>query len=156
KLIATTSLFFAANLAAFFAFGRAGAREGVVFFIWLGIFNNFIVSQFWAFANDLYTEAQGRRLFPIIGVGASIGAWIGASAVSPLVRRAGFTPYTLMAVGGVVLVVALVLMVVANRRERNKSETRQREVAEAPLEKTGGFQLIFSDRYLFWIAVLTI
>ena len=50
--------------------GRSGVREGMAFYIWLGIFNVFIVSQFWAFANDLYTEGQGRRLFPLIGVGA--------------------------------------------------------------------------------------
>ena len=71
-------------------------REGVAFYIWLGIFNVFVVSQFWAFANDLYTEGQGRRLFPFIGVGASLGAWVGASAVAPLVSALDFTPYTLM------------------------------------------------------------
>jgi ATP/ADP translocase len=27
------------------------------------------VSLFWQFANDLFTEGQGRRLFPLIGVG---------------------------------------------------------------------------------------
>ena len=52
----------------------------MVFYIWLGIYNNFIVAQFWGFANDLYTEGAGRRLFPLIGVGQSLGAWVGAAA----------------------------------------------------------------------------
>ena len=77
RLITITSLFFGVNLVVFYALGRAGVREGVAFYIWLGIFNVFIISQFWAFANDLYTEGQGRRLFPLIGVGASLGAWVG-------------------------------------------------------------------------------
>ena len=99
KLIAITSIFFASNLVLFFLAGVAGWHTGVVFYIWIGIFNVFIVSQFWAFANDLYTEGQGRRLFPLIGVGSSLGAWIGATAAVPLVDRAGFTPFTLMLAG---------------------------------------------------------
>ena len=70
----------------FYALGVAGVREGIAFYIWLGIFNVFIVSQFWAFANDFYTEGQGRRLFPFIGVGASLGAWIGSTSVPRLDR----------------------------------------------------------------------
>ena len=80
-LMTITTLFFASNLVMFYLAGRAGVREGIAFYIWLGIFNVFIISQFWAFANDLYTEGQGRRLFPLIGVGASLGAWLGAATV---------------------------------------------------------------------------
>ena len=39
-------------------------------YLWLGIFNLVVVAQFWAFANDLYTNERGERLFPIVGVGA--------------------------------------------------------------------------------------
>ena len=28
-----------------------------------------VIAQFWAFATDLYTPEQGKRLFPLIGVG---------------------------------------------------------------------------------------
>lgn len=156
RLIATTSLFFAANLALFFVLGRAGAREGIVFFIWLGIFNNFIVAQFWAFANDVYTEGQGRRLFPLIGVGASVGAWVGASAVPPLLKSAGFTPYTLMALGAIVLVFALGVTIYVNTREKAHADVETNKIADAPLGRAGGFQLITQDRYLTWIAVLTV
>jgi ATP:ADP antiporter, AAA family len=156
RLIAITTIFFSSNLVVFFLAGRAGAREGLVFFIWTGIFNNFIVSQFWAFANDIYTEGQGRRLFPLVGVGASVGAWVGASAVTPLVKQAQFTPYTLMALASVVLLVALGVTAVVNARERGGASAEAATLAEAPLARTGGFQLIARDRYLFWIAVLTV
>ena len=45
-----------------------------------------VIAQFWAFANDLYTEEQGKRLFPLIGVGASLGAWVGAVRAGALVE----------------------------------------------------------------------
>jgi len=37
-----------------------------------------VTAQFWAFANDLYDSESGKRIFPIIGIGSSLGAWIGA------------------------------------------------------------------------------
>src|SRR5262245_8922276 len=96
RLITITTAFFVVNLVLFYLGGQLQLREGVVFYIWIGIYNVFIVAQFWAFANDLYTEGQGRRLFPLIGVGASVGALVGAATVRPLVQGRGFTPYTLM------------------------------------------------------------
>jgi AAA family ATP:ADP antiporter len=155
-LLTSTGLFFVANLGLFYLAGRAGASEGVAFYIWLGIFNVFVISQFWAFANDLYTEGQGRRLFPLIGVGASLGAWVGASAVAPLVRRLAFTPYTLMLSAAGVLLVALVLTVLVNRRETARADGQAAKADEVPLGKEGGLELVRKDPYLFWIAVLMI
>jgi ATP/ADP translocase len=39
---------------------------GLAFFLWVGIFNVTVIAQFWAFANDLYTPDQGKRLFAIV------------------------------------------------------------------------------------------
>ncbi len=106
-------------------------REGVAFYIWLGIFNVFIVSQFWAFANDLYTEGQGRRLFPLIGVGASLGAWLGAAAVGPLVRGSEFHAVHADAARRRVLLVALGITLVVNRRETARADPQARRQIEA-------------------------
>ncbi|MEO8070315.1 MAG: Npt1/Npt2 family nucleotide transporter [Acidobacteriota bacterium] len=156
RLITITAVFFAMNLVVFYLLGTAGVREGIAFYVWLGIFNVFVISQFWAFANDIYTEAQGQRLFPLIGVGASLGAWVGAATVVPLVQRLRFTPYTLMFCAAAVLLAALVVTVMVNRRETARSSPEAAQVEQAPLGRQGGFELIFADRYLTWIAVLTI
>jgi len=155
-LVAGSLIFFALNLAAFFAAGQAGAREGVVFYIWLGIFNVFVVSQFWAFANDIYTEGQGRRLFPFIGIGSSLGAWWGAAAASEMVKGHNLTPYQLMAMAGVMLTVSLALVWRVHSREKHSGKPESAGLAEQKLGAGGGFQLIFRDRYLIWIAVLTV
>lgn len=154
-LMSTTALFFAVNLVLFYIIGGTGTRIGVVFYIWLGIFNVFVISQFWSFANDLYTEAQGRRLFPFIGVGSSLGAWIGAEASVPLVERLQAGPYSLMIVTAVILVVSLGLIIGVNRREAARDPETAAEGAQ-PLTGAGGFQLVMRDRYLFWIAVLVV
>ena len=157
-LITIVTTFFAATLLAFYAGGMAGLREGVAFYIWIGLVNVFIVSLFWQFANDLFTESKGRRLFPLIGVGQSLGAWVGAASVAPLVRGLNYTPYTLMLLGACVLLVALVITLIVNARETTR-EREGGEVANAgneTLGPQGGFGLIARDRYLLWIAVLVV
>jgi AAA family ATP:ADP antiporter len=156
KLIAISMTFFAGTLVAFYLGGIAGLREGFAFYIWIGLLNVFIVSQFWQFANDLYTEGQGKRLFPLIGVGQSLGAWVGAAAVAPLVVGLNYTPYTLMILAAGVLMIALSVTLIVNAREMRRGDRESREVANEPLGPAGGFELIVHDRYLFWIAVLII
>ena len=63
--------------------GLRGVPLGVPFFLWVGIFNLVTVAQFWSFAADIYTEEQGKRLFPIIGIGSSVGAVGGAALAEP-------------------------------------------------------------------------
>ena len=156
KLISIVMTFFAATLIGFYAAGVAGVREGVAFYIWIGLINVFIVSQFWQFANDIYTEGQGRRLFPLIGVGQSLGAWVGAAAVTPLVEGLNYTPYTLMFLGACVLLVALSTTLVVNAREAKRDRADAQAAAVTTLGPQGGFELIWHDRYLLWIAVLIV
>jgi len=156
KLITIVITFFVATLIAFYAGGTAGLREAVPFYIWIGLLNVFIVSLFWQFANDLFTEGQGRRLFPLIGVGQSLGAWVGAAAVAPLVERLNYTPYTLMLLGACVLMIALGTIVMAHTGESGVGSGEAHEAQKEPLGPEGGFELIARDRYLFWIAVLIV
>jgi AAA family ATP:ADP antiporter len=156
RLIAITTVIFALSFVLFYVAGRAGARLAALFYIWLGVFNVFVIAQFWSFANDIYTEGQGRRLFPLIGVGASLGAWVGASSVGPLVRRLDFTPYTLMLLAAVLLVLTLSLTWYVNQRETAKADPEGKRIDQEPLGKEGGFALVLGDSYLRWIAVLII
>jgi ATP:ADP antiporter, AAA family len=156
RLITITSLFSAANLVVFYVLGKLGVREGIAFFIWVGIFNVFIVSQFWAFANDFYTEGQGRRLFPLIGVGASLGAWIGATSVPKLVKDLAFTPYTLMLLAAGILVIALAVTRSVNQQTRRRGQSEDVKIDATPLGKEGAFELMRKDRYLLWIAAVVV
>lgn len=151
KLIACTTLFFVGNLALFHWGGQRGWREGIAFYLWLGVYNNFVVAQFWGFANDIYTEEQGKRLFPLVGIGSSLGAWLGAEFAKRIYTPLG--PYNIMLLVGAILLACLLLTWVVNRNSAGQSR-KQRELAERKLSAEGGFQLIFNDRYLALIAAL--
>lgn len=44
------------------------------FFIWVSVFNLFVVSVFWSFMADLYSNAQARRLFAFIAARRNRGS----------------------------------------------------------------------------------
>jgi AAA family ATP:ADP antiporter len=50
--------------------------------------------------------------------------------------------------------IALSATLIVNRRESRRAGPRVHDAGEEPLGPEGGFELIFRDRYLFWIAVL--
>jgi AAA family ATP:ADP antiporter len=66
RLITFVTIFFASHLAIFYVLGQAGVRVGVLFFLWVGIFNLFVIAQFWAFANVL---PRGRPQTPVSSAG---------------------------------------------------------------------------------------
>ena len=153
-LVCGVTLFFASHLVIFYALGAAGVRIGIPFFLWAGIFNLVVISQFWAFSNDLFTADRGRRLFPVIGIGASLGAFVGAGL--SWLGFADLGPYRLMLIAAFGLILPTVLTLWVNRRERSVVRAVDQTPPEAPLSKEGGFRLVFSDRYLLLIALMMI
>ena len=157
-LIGAVTLFFASNLIIFYFLGAAGVHLGVAFYLWLGIFNLMVPAQLWAFANDIYTKERGARLFPIVGIGSSLGAWVGALVAAQMFGRLG--PYRLMLVGASGLVVCLLLTLWTNQRETSGGQDLDSQASLAtvdqPLGKDGGFQLVMGQRYLLYIALLMV
>ena len=83
--------FFALNMVAFFLAFRflprhGGAVLGYAFYIWLSVFNLFVVSLFWGLMSDGWSQAQGQRLFGFIATGGTLGAIAGAALTGALSR----------------------------------------------------------------------
>jgi AAA family ATP:ADP antiporter len=152
QLVTWATLFFVSHLGVFFLLGNAGYHIGIPFYLWTGVFNVFVVAQFWAFANDIYTKAQGERLFPIIGVGASLGAWVGTAVIGDIFKAVG--PYVAMLIGAAVLILCIGLTRIVNRRGSGRDEPERTAESSAQFSKEGGFRLVWNSRYLRYIALL--
>jgi AAA family ATP:ADP antiporter len=149
KLVGWVTLFFISTLAVFYFLGLAGFRVGVAFFLWVGIFNVLLTAQFWAFANDLYDEASGKRIFPIIGIGSSLGALAGARVAKYFFGVTDAYTLMLVAAGGLLISIFLVHQADSKRNERSGGP-------QAPLNGKGGFGLVLSNRYLLLIALMVL
>jgi AAA family ATP:ADP antiporter len=168
KLIAYVTLFFISNLVVFYILREAGTSIsilGVIFWVWLSIFNVFIIAQFWAFTNDVYTEEAGKRLFPIVMFGQNMGFYLGAQSTSLLVKPKGpFSPFQLMLVTGFVLMICIALTLYVHKREVKRIQSKSasqnakkppiEKVEEKPLKKGGGFRIIFQSKYLILVALV--
>jgi AAA family ATP:ADP antiporter len=128
---------------------------GVLFFVWVGIFNNMVIAQFWAYGNDIYSAEQGKRLFPLIMLGSSIGAIVGPQVAGRLDPLVGTNPLLLIA--GAMLGLCIVLTVWIDSREKPAPSGRgENKSAEEALGREGGFELVWRHRYLLYIALLIV
>ena len=108
KLLPVVYYFFAASLLLFYALFQAGEYHAVTaraFFIWTSVLNLFVVSVFWSFMVDLYTNAQARRLFGCIAAGGSAGAIAGPLITATLAVSLG--PVNLLLVSCALMLAAV-------------------------------------------------
>ncbi|HEU4685198.1 MAG TPA: MFS transporter [Nitrospira sp.] len=80
RLLLVVYAFCAGNLLLFFSLMTSEIAPQWVartFFVWLSVFNLFVVSVFWSFMADLFTPEQAARLFAVIAAGGSTGAMLG-------------------------------------------------------------------------------
>ena len=155
KLIAAVMLFCASNLVVFAVLYRTGVSIGLPFYLWVGTFNFLLVATFWSFANDIYSPEQGKRLFPLIGVGSTVGALAGAGLASFLLRHLG--PMELMLLAAALLVATLASFTWVSGHQRCRPRDRGTILpAGAPVKGRGGFEALLTDRYLLLIGVIAI
>jgi len=118
KFVPIVYLFFIAGMIAFIpAFQLQdviGARVlGSVFFVWVSVFNLFVVAVFWSFMADLFDAEQARRLFPIITLGGAIGALVGPGMTKAFVFWVGVSG--LLIVSSLLLGAAIVCILALSR-----------------------------------------
>jgi AAA family ATP:ADP antiporter len=152
KLLSFVFLFFISNLAVFALLATTDLPIGLPFFLWVGVFSYTVVAQLWALAADIYTEEQGKRLFPIIGAGSSIGAVLGALFARALVP---FGPPVLMGTAVVILLGCVALIVWIGRRAKPVHHDDAPE-PDKPLAHESTWKTLFHDRYLVLIAGLVV
>jgi AAA family ATP:ADP antiporter len=152
KLLASVYVFFLSNLLVFAFVAKLGLHIGVVFYLWVGIFNVTVIAQFWSFANDIYTPEQGKRLFAILGIGSSTGAVAGARIARELVPLG---PPTLMLAAAFLLAVCVGILFYVDRRVGAPAKS-SRAAQDVSLQSGQIIRKLTHDRYLLLIAVLTL
>ncbi len=165
RLVSVVTLFFGTHLVAFYLASKlGGVRESLslslVFFVWVGIFNMMLVAQLWAFANDVYDQEQGKRLFVIVGLGASVGA-IAGGGVKALLSSV-FDIFEMLLVSAAALVGVALITRAVHRRESERRRKSALALPQKPAAKImlgppkGAFQLVFRQRYLRLIAAFSL
>jgi AAA family ATP:ADP antiporter len=118
--------FFCCNLL-FFALASSLVSESLwlarMFYVWISVYNLFVISVAWSLMADVFDAQQAKRLFAFIAAGASVGGLVGPVASALLVALLGATGLQLL---------AALLLAVAMLQKRQLMSWRQRSGAGRP------------------------
>lgn len=156
-----TYRFFAANILIFCGLlfwlpESTRTNVGYAFYIWLSVFNLFVVSIFWAVVADVFGSDRGKRTFAIAAVGGTLGAIAGSSLASFLSRSVHLDAAYLLLLSIVPLECACQCVRLlrpwfdARNGSANHRMTHTLEPTSDPL---AGLKLIFSSPFLATIGI---
>jgi AAA family ATP:ADP antiporter len=128
------------------------------------MFGVFVVAQFWTFCADVYTNESGKRLLPLIAIGATSGAAAGSWIVDLLVENGIIPTEGLLLVATIPLFISIILTRIVDARQRSIIKTVDNipgETAEVALEKGASFllsgaRLVLISRFMLAAALVTL
>ena len=146
--------FFIANLILFWAAFTAGIGStwlAGAFFVWVSVFNLFVISLFWSLMSDLWSSGQAKRLYGAIAAGGTAGAFCGPLLTKILVKPLGATNLLLVSVG----LLCLSLACVAALRGMKQQGDKGTDAGPAKLSDiVAGATNVWRSPYLFQIALV--
>ena len=162
RLISVVTTIFIACLVAFWVLSRLRVPYlGYAFFVWVGIFSVMVVAQFWSYANDVYSNEAGKRLFPLVGFGGMFGAFVGADLAERLLEIIGV--YEMLLVTAVLLSVCILITNLISLKVWGRQQIRVQQTglsewlaerkARREREKLA-FGVLKEHRYLWYIALV--
>ncbi|HEX9666362.1 MAG TPA: MFS transporter [Thermodesulfobacteriota bacterium] len=168
RFIPCVYYFFIANLLLFFFLFSTNLTHAYVaraFFIWVSVYNLFVVSVFWSFMADIYSDNQAKRLFGFIAAGGTTGAIVGPALTGNLVLLLG--PKNLLPLSAILLLVSVVCIgrLISKKHESTStvpgsfSKTEPNQAEDSDEKPMGGsivaaFRLVLSSPYLMGICLL--
>ena len=170
RLITIANLFCMSNLLVFWAlqpdfFMVALPATGILFYLWVGMFGVFVVAQFWTFAADIYSNERGKRLLPLIAIGATAGAASGSWITQRLLDWGVFGTEWLLMAAMFPMAASIALTLIIDRRESALAESDPvgagSEDANQPPEAApqgsgrSALAVVFGSRLLLSLAAIT-
>ena len=156
--------FFVLNIAAFWlllTFDIEKVHVARVFFVWISVFSLFVVSVFWSFMADLWSNEQGRRLFGFIAAGGSAGTLLGAGVALSLAVPLG--PVNLLIVAAVLLELAVLCargLEAAAPQSGGEVAKKLPETGAIGGNRLAGLVMVLRSPYLagiaLWVALLSL
>ena len=139
---------------AFLLFSLAGLKIGFAYYVWVGLFGVLITAQFWALAADSFNVKAGKRIFPLIMVGVSLGGLVGPAIAGHLFQTLGTRGLMLI----ILLLIALTLPMAGIARSAVPLHSRSLLPVRGPATPSvmGGFSQVLHSRYLLLIALMIV
>ncbi|GAA5218681.1 NTP/NDP exchange transporter [Corallincola platygyrae] len=130
---------------------RTGWSVAGAFYVWLGIFNVLLVAQFWAECAAFYQPESGKRLFPVIAAGATLGGLLGALVSRQLFVLGGADAAFIVAILGY-----LFLILAPNPQVTTSEQKADEDKPKSRMHWFRGFNQMLKSHYLIAIALFVV
>ncbi|WP_190808894.1 NTP/NDP exchange transporter [Flagellimonas sp. S3867] len=147
--------FFVSNIFIFYIlFETVGITKpvAIAFFIWLSVFNLFVVSLFWSFMADVFTGPTSKRFFGIIAGGGSLGALTGPLIANYLSKHSLISTLLLVAALFLFLALCCIFIILALSRSDYSSKITTAKTLSI-IKLFAGIRNIAKSRYLISIVI---
>jgi AAA family ATP:ADP antiporter len=158
RFIPLTYRIFALSMLGFWAAFRVlpshgGVWAGYAFYVWLSVFNLFVVSVFWSLLDDLFTEEVGKRLFGLIALGGTLGALAGAGLTTTLSRGFDLGALRIQVAPPTLLLLSVLFLEAAVACMKGLAARASKVDLKPPTPEPGpgifeGLRLVATSRYL--------
>jgi AAA family ATP:ADP antiporter len=149
-------LFFTSNILLFYAWFNLQQDHVWIartYYVWVSVFNLFVVAVFWSLMADVFTREQAGRMFGFIAAGASTGGLIGPFIAGRLAVPLG--TINLLLISASLLALSLVFMGILIRWHREYGTSARGPAADKPLGGSilAAFRQVANSPYLIGIAL---
>ncbi len=158
RMIYVICLFFVVGFVSLsITLGEPGALSIWTFYLMGDLMNTLLVAGFWAYATDLSSPDQAKRLFGVVGGGGIVGGLVGTGITKLLLERIGMQGLVFIGAG---MMACIIPVIFALEKAVSRSSAFQRsfvvssETAEMKVEKSKtnaaieGAKLVMQSTYL--------
>lgn len=124
-----------------------------VFFVWVGVFNLFAVSVFWALMADLYDGSRSKKIFGFVGAGGTLGQMFGSTLTHQFVAALGTTNTLFISVVLLELGVRAMFGMTRDYQDPNEGEDGKQEAWVKEANAFSGIKDSLKSPYLLTICL---
>jgi len=125
-----------------------GPGNSFAIYLWLSAVQVLLLTHAWDYAGDLLTGRQAKRLLPLIGVGASVGAVVGGAGAAPAALGLGTGNLLWISLGLLGLALPCLWAIPEPPRDPEESHDQSGAVRAFLVRASQGLKSLASDRLL--------
>ena len=153
KLVMGLALMFSAMGFGFAMLYSMNVGIAYSYYVWVSIYGVMMVTQFWVFTTGSFNVKSGKRLFPVILIGASLGGLVGSKVAGDVISTLGLGSG--MCVASAVIAFTAILPYVSRRLVPIESKCVNCDVnrSEKNSSLLGGVSVVLHSRFMILIAI---
>jgi AAA family ATP:ADP antiporter len=127
------------------------------FFVWVSVFNLYVVAVFWSVMADLFSAEEGKSWFGAVAAAGTVGSIVASLVGHAVAERLGLAWLMGIAIGALELAIVMAWLTLRFESRANAcgSERNSGEAPHSSGSLLAGLRTVLASRYLLMICAFT-